>query len=92
MLALVPVWSSGPSVQGPLVPVRYCRSYSEIAGRPVFDGAVQVTSRLVVLPEVAVTVGAAGASGVSVVVLVTVMVTAIVSEPPLRSLTLSVTV
>ena len=34
-----------------------------MAGRPVFVGAVQLTSRLVVLPEVAVTEGSAGASG-----------------------------
>ena len=63
-----------------------------IDGRPMFAGAVQVTSRLVVLPEVVVTVGAAGASGVSVVSLVTVMVTVIVSEPPLPSSALTVTV
>ena len=34
-----------------------------MSGRPVLDGALQLTSRLVMLPEVAVTTGAAGASG-----------------------------
>ena len=33
MLARVPVWSCGPSVQVPLVPLRYCRSYPVIVGR-----------------------------------------------------------
>ena len=34
-----------------------------MAGRPVFDGALQLTDRLSVALGVAVTVGAAGASG-----------------------------
>ena len=60
-----------------------------IDGRPVFDGAVQVTSRLVVLPEVDVTVGATGASGFSVA-LVMLMVTEMVSfAVPSLALTLT---
>ena len=59
-------------------------------GRPVFDGAVHLTSRLVALPEVAVTVGASGASGASSPS-TTFSVTAIVAEPPLPSSTLTVT-
>ena len=42
---------------------------------PVFVGAVQDTSRLVVEPEVAPTVGASGAEGFSVSTSVTLMVT-----------------
>ena len=61
-----------------------------IVGRPVLSGATQFTSRLVVLPELCVTLGAAGASGVSVV-LFTLTVTSIVSAPPLPSTTLTVT-
>ena len=61
-----------------------------IAGRPVLAGAVQLTSRLVVLPEVAVTAGIAGATGFSSASS-TVIVTAIVSEPPLPSMAFTVT-
>ncbi len=61
-----------------------------IAGRPVLAGAAQLTSRLVVLPEVAVTEGIAGATGFSSA-LSTVIVTAIVSEPPLPSSAFTVT-
>ena len=53
-------------------------------------GAVQLTSRLVVLPEVAVTVGIAGATGFSSA-LSTVIVTAIVAEPLLPSMAFTVT-
>ena len=60
------------------------------AGRPVFDGAVHLTSRLVALPEVAFTVGASGAIGGSSRS-VTFSVTAMVAEPPLPSSTLTVT-
>ena len=49
-----------------------------IAGRPVLLGALQLTSRLVVLPEVADTDGAGGASGGSLMS-VTLMVTGIVT-------------
>ena len=48
---------------------------------PVFDGAVQITDRLVVLPETEDTEGAAGRAGGSATS-VTVMVTVIVSVPP----------
>ena len=61
-----------------------------ISGRPVFDGAVQLTSKLVALPVVAATVGASEASGGSFRS-VTFSVTAIVAEPPLPSSTLTVT-
>ena len=61
-----------------------------IGGRPVLAGAGQLTSRLVVLPEVAVTVGIAGATGFSTS-LSTLIVTAIVSEPPLLSSAFTVT-
>ncbi len=54
------------------------------------SGAAQLTSRLVVLPEVAVTVGIPGASGFSTA-LSTVIVTAIVSVPPLPSSAFTVT-
>ena len=50
----------------------------------MLPGAVQRTSRLVVIPEVAATVGATGASGISTA-LVTVIVTATVSVPLLLS-------
>ena len=58
---------------------------------PVFSGAVQVTSRLVLDPAVAVTEGAngrPGGSSTSVRVIVTVMV----SVPPLPSSALTMTV
>ena len=61
-----------------------------IDGRPVLSGAVQVTSKLVVLPEVAVTVGAAGATGASFRSL-TLRVTLIVSVPPFLSSAFTVT-
>ena len=61
-----------------------------MAGRPVFVGAVQLTSRLVVLPVVADTEGADGASGASFWS-ITFSVTVIVSEPLLPSSTLTVT-
>ena len=59
-----------------------------MAGLPVFAGAVQETSRLVV--EAAETRGRAGAAGGSATS-VRVMVTATVSLPPLPSSTLMVT-
>ena len=43
------------------------------------------------LPDTAATVGAAGLTGCSFVLLVTFTVTAMVSEPPLPSTTLTVT-
>ena len=58
---------------------------------PVFVGAVQVTSRLVVDPAVAVTEGAAGRPGGSSTS-VTVIVTVTVSVPPLPSSALTMTV
>ena len=58
---------------------------------PVFVGAVQVTSRLVVDPAVADTVGAAGRPGGSSTS-VTVIVTVTVSVPPLPSSALTTTV
>ena len=47
----------------------------------MFTGAVQETSRLVVEPEVADTLGAAGAAGGSFTS-VTMMVTVVVAVPP----------
>ena len=61
-----------------------------MAGRPVFDGAVQLTDRLVVLFATEDTEGAAGRAGGSLTS-VTVMVTAIVSVPLLPSSALTVT-
>ena len=61
-----------------------------MVGRPVLAGTIQLTSRLVALPEVAVTVGAFGASGGSSRSS-TFRVTAIESVPPLPSVTVSVT-
>ena len=58
---------------------------------PVFVGAVQPTSRLVVDPEVADTEGAAGRPGASSTS-VTVIVTVTVSVPPLPSSALTTTV
>ena len=57
---------------------------------PLFDGVVQFTDRLSVVPAVAVTEGAAGRSGGSMT-LVSVIVTAMVSVPPLSSSAFSVT-
>ena len=57
---------------------------------PVFDGAVQFTSRLSVVPAAAVTEGAAGRSGGSSTS-VRSIVTARVSLPPLSSSAFSVT-
>ena len=54
------------------------------------SGALQLTSRLVVLPEVADTDGAAGATGASSWS-ATLMVTSTVSVPPLPSSALTVT-
>ena len=62
-----------------------------MSGRPVFVGAVQLTSRLVVLPKVPVTVGSDGARGASVVLSSTLNVTSMVPTPPLSSLALTVT-
>ena len=59
-------------------------------GRPVFVGAVQLTSRLLFDPGVADTEGAFGASGGSSWSM-TFSVTAIVSEPLLPSSTLTLT-
>ena len=61
-----------------------------IAG-PVFVGATQATFRLVVDPAVGDTVGAAGMPGGSSTS-VTVIVTVMVSVPPLPSSALTVTV
>ena len=58
---------------------------------PVFVGAVQLTSRLVFDPAVADTVGAAGMPGGSSTS-VTVIVTVMVSVPPLPSSALTMTV
>ena len=58
---------------------------------PVFVGAVQLTSRLVLDPAVAVTEGAAGRPGGSFTS-VTVIVTVTVSVPPLLSSALTMTV
>ena len=58
---------------------------------PVFAGAVQPTSRLVVDPEVGVTVGANGCPGGSVTS-VTVIVTVTVAVPLLPSSALTTTV
>ena len=58
---------------------------------PVFDGAAQLASRLVLDPAVAVTEGAAGTPGGSFTS-VTVIVTVTVSVPPLLSSALTMTV
>ena len=60
-------------------------------GRPVFVGAVQSTLRLLVFVSGASGIGASGASGASIWS-VTFSVTVMVSEPPLPSTTLTVTV
>ena len=57
---------------------------------PVFDGTVQLTDRLGVLPATEDTEGAAGRPGGSMT-LVSVIVTAMVSLPPLPSSALTVT-
>ena len=57
---------------------------------PVFAGASQPTVRLVVLPGVAHTEGAAGRPGASFTS-VTVIVTVTVALPPLPSTTLTIT-
>ena len=61
-----------------------------MAGLPVLDGAVQLTSNSVVESAVALTVGAAGAEGGSASS-VTLMVTATVSLPPFPSSTFTLT-
>ena len=58
---------------------------------PAFDGAVQLTSRLVLDPAVAVTEGCAGTSGGSFTS-VTVIVTVTVSAAPAPSTALTMTV
>ena len=61
-----------------------------MAGRPAFDGAVQLTSRLVADPGVADTEGAAGATGGSFTSVIPI-VTAMVSVSPLPSSAFTVT-
>ena len=61
-----------------------------MSGLPLLSGAVQVTSRLSVVPETAETVGSAGAEGGSSTSAMS-MVTAMVSVPPLPSSALTVT-
>ena len=60
-------------------------------GLPALAGAVQLTSRLVVEPAVAVTVGAFGAIGGSLTS-VSVIVTVVTAVPPLLSSAVTVTV
>ena len=60
-------------------------------GLPALAGAVQVTLRLVVEPEAAVTVGADGATGGSSTS-VSVIVTVATAVPPLPSSAVTVTV